>query len=199
MLLPGFLEIANRTGLPLRLLEIGASAGLNLRWDHFPFLAVPAGIRIAERRGCDVNPIDATLDEGRIALLSFVWADQTARLQLLSEAIDIARRVPATVDRADAADWLRIHLAEPAPGSTTVVFHSVVMPYIAEAKRDEICRLIEDAGDRATSHAPLAWLSMEPGTEPGAEQADIHLALWPGGKRRLIAQSSFHGRDVILL
>src|ERR1051325_1682374 len=52
-LLPGFLEVALRTGLPLRLLEIGASAGLNLRWDHFPFLEVTAAIRVAERRGCD--------------------------------------------------------------------------------------------------------------------------------------------------
>src|SRR5579863_3847406 len=34
-LLPGFLEVVRQTGLPLRLLEIGASAGLNLRWDHF--------------------------------------------------------------------------------------------------------------------------------------------------------------------
>jgi hypothetical protein len=40
-LLPGFLEVARHTGLPLRLLEIGASAGLNLRWDHFPFLMCP--------------------------------------------------------------------------------------------------------------------------------------------------------------
>ena len=36
-LLPAFLEVARQAGLPLRLLEIGASAGLNLRWDHFPF------------------------------------------------------------------------------------------------------------------------------------------------------------------
>ncbi|HET8954118.1 MAG TPA: DUF2332 family protein [Solirubrobacterales bacterium] len=33
-LLPGFLAVARETGLPLRLLEIGASAGLNLRWDR---------------------------------------------------------------------------------------------------------------------------------------------------------------------
>jgi hypothetical protein len=32
-LLGGFLEIARRTGLALRLLEVGASAGLNLRFD----------------------------------------------------------------------------------------------------------------------------------------------------------------------
>src|SRR5579871_5602476 len=44
-LMPGFLEVVRHTGLPLRLLEIGASAGLNLRWDHFPFLGVPATVR----------------------------------------------------------------------------------------------------------------------------------------------------------
>ena len=77
-LLPGFLEVVRHTGLPLRLLEIGASAGLNLRWDQFPFLDVPATIRVAERRGCDLNPIDPTLDESRAALLCFVWPDQTA-------------------------------------------------------------------------------------------------------------------------
>jgi hypothetical protein len=60
-LLPGFQEVGRRTGLPLRLLEIGASAGLNLRWDHFPFLSVPTTMHVIERRGCDLNPIDPTL------------------------------------------------------------------------------------------------------------------------------------------
>jgi hypothetical protein len=34
-LLGGFLEVARDTGLPLRLLEVGASAGLNLRFDAY--------------------------------------------------------------------------------------------------------------------------------------------------------------------
>src|SRR3954447_22811710 len=34
-LLGGFLTVAAETGLGLRVLEIGASAGLNLRWDRF--------------------------------------------------------------------------------------------------------------------------------------------------------------------
>ena len=194
-LLPGFAEVARRTGLPLRLLEIGASAGLNLRWDNFPFLEVPTGIRVAERRGCDLNPIDPTLDENRPALLSFIWPDQTDRLQQFSEVIEIARRVPAPVDQCDAVEWLRIHLAEPHPGAATVVFHSVVMLYLTEDGRQNVRCAIEDAGKRATMDAPLAWLSME----PGADQADIHLTIWPGGERRLIAQSSFHGRDVKVL
>jgi hypothetical protein len=194
-LLPGFLEVARATGLPLRLLEIGASAGLNLRWDHFSFLSVPATVRIVERRGCDLNPIDPTLDDSRIALLSFVWPDQTDRLQQLAEALEIARRVPVAVDRCDAADWLSVHLADPQPGVATVVFHSVVMPYLTEEGRENVRHVIEDAGLRAISSAPLAWLSME----FGADQADVHLTVWPGGERRLIAQSGFYGRDVKLV
>ena len=191
-LLPGFLEVAHRTGLPLRLLEIGESAGINLRWDHVPFLDVPATIRVAERRGCDLNPIDPTLDESRGALLCFVWPDQIDRLQLLAEVIEIARRVPAPVDRCDAVDWLRLHLADLQPGVATIVYHSIVMPYLTEDHRETLQHVMGDAGGRATVEAPLAWLSME----PGAEQADVHLTLWPGGDRRLIAHAGFHGRDV---
>jgi hypothetical protein len=194
-LLPGFLEVVRQTGLPLRLLEIGASAGLNLRWDHFPFLDVPATIRVAERRGCDLNPIDPTLDESRAAMLCFVWPDQVDRLQKLAEVIEIARRVSAPVDRCDAVDWLRIHLADPRPGVATIVYHSVVMSYLTEEHREKLRHVIEDAGHRAAADAPLAWLSME----PGADEADVHLTMWPGGKRRLIAQAGFHGRDVRVL
>ena len=38
-LLFGFLSVAGETRLPLRLLEVGASAGLNLRWDRFCYVA----------------------------------------------------------------------------------------------------------------------------------------------------------------
>jgi hypothetical protein len=100
--------------------------------------------------------------------------------------------VPATVDRSDAVDWLRIHLADARPGVATIVYHSVVLPYLSEDARENLKGVIDDAGRRATADAPLGWLSME----PGADQADVHLTLWPGGERRLIAQAGFHGRDV---
>jgi hypothetical protein len=191
-LLPGFLEVVRRTGLPLRLLEIGASGGLNLRWDHFPFLAVPATVRVIERRGCDLNPIDPTRDESRPALLCFIWPDQTDRFQQFTEALEIACRVPAPVDRSDAVPWLETHPAHPRPGVATVVFHSFVMPYLSEDIRQNVRQIMEQAGRRATADAPLAWLSME----PGIGQADVHLTMWPGGERRLIAQAGFLSRDV---
>jgi hypothetical protein len=71
---------------------------------------------------------------------------QTDRLQLLAEVIEIARRVPAPVDRCDAVDWLRIHLADPRPSVATIVYHSVVMPYLTDENRENLRRVIEDAG-----------------------------------------------------
>ena len=115
-LLPGFFDIVRHAGLPLRLLEIGASAGLNLRWDHFPFLAVPAAIRVIERSACDLNPIDPTLDESS-ALLCFIWPDQADRLQQFTEVLEIARRVPEPVDRSDAVPCHRLILPNRARAS----------------------------------------------------------------------------------
>src|SRR3954468_12297037 len=115
-LLGGFLTVAEQTGLGLRVLEIGAAAGLNLRWDRFRYDAadwgfgdsasparipceyeggrppLPRAVWVMGRAGCDPSPIDATSDEGRLALESFIWPEQVERLELLRCAIDVARR-----------------------------------------------------------------------------------------------------------
>lgn len=212
----GFLEVARATGLPLRCLEVGASGGLNLRWDRFRYEAPssawgdpaspvvlrdswPEGrppfdvtAQVAERAGCDPSPIDPTTEAGRRTLLSFVWPDQRERLELLQAAFTVAARVPATVDRANGADWLADRLATPTPGMATIVYHSIVIQYFDQASRDRMQATLREAGARATPGAPLAWLQME----PGGEQAELRLTTWPGGDERLIATVGFHGRDV---
>ncbi len=215
-LLCGFANVARGTGLPLRCLEIGASAGLNLRWDHFRYTTADAAwgdpaspvvlrdcyasdvvpfdvsARVVERAGCDASPIDPTSDEGRTTLLSFVWPDQSERLALVRAACDVARRVPAAVDRKNGADWIEARLARPTPGAATVVYHSIVIQYFDAVSRDRLIATIADAGRRATAAAPLAWLRME----PGGEQAEVRLTVWPGGEERLVATTGYHGRDV---
>jgi hypothetical protein len=212
----GFLTVARETGRDLRCLEIGASAGLNLRWDHFRYEAGQAtwgdprspvvmrdsyregappfdvAARVVERAGCDPNPLDPTTDDGRLTLMSYVWPDQAERLALLRAACDVARRVPGPVERASAPDWLAGKLAAAATGLATVVYHSIVLQYLDQPSRDRMRAVIEDAGARATAAAPLAWLRME----PGGEQAEVRLMCWPGGTDRLVATTSFHGRDV---
>ncbi|HET7420309.1 MAG TPA: DUF2332 domain-containing protein [Candidatus Dormibacteraeota bacterium] len=168
-LLGGFLEVAHRTRKPLRILELGASAGLNLRWDRYRYESstgawgdpdspvafthhydVPPPMdRVADvvgRKGCDPHPIDPTSEEGALALRSSVWADQLGRLGLLDGALEVARDVPVEVEAADAAGFLERELAKDVPGVATVVFHSVVMQYVPEGDRDRISQLIRDAG-----------------------------------------------------
>lgn len=216
-LLPGFFAVAAATGLPLQLLEVGASAGLNLRWDCYRYEAdrfawgdpaspvrigfrleggAPAttAVEIAERRGCDPRPVDPASAEGRLTLLSFVWADQAERLERLHAASALAADLPVTVDRAGAAEWVAEQLADPVDGLATVVFHSIVVQYLPDGERREFERRILAAGEAATETAPLAWLRME----PAGERAEVRLTCWPGGEDRLLARAGYHGDPVQL-
>jgi hypothetical protein len=218
-LLGGFLTVAQETGLGLRILELGASAGLNLRWDRFRFEApdwafgdpssratvradyasgrppLPRLVWVSERAGCDAAPIDATTHDGALTLQSYVWPDQAERLELLRAAIEVARQTPATVDKADAADWLDERLARERGGMATVVYHSVFWGYLTDAGRERIKRALHEAGAKATEAEPLAWLRME----TGADQTDVTLTTWPGGEERLLATAGYHGRPVTWL
>jgi hypothetical protein len=176
-LLGGFLEVAHRTGLPLRILEIGASAGLNLRWDRYRYessdgvwgdpgspvrfdhaFEVPPPLNrpaeVGERKGCDLNPIDPASSEGALTLRSFVWADQLSRLSLLDGAIKVAEDLPADVERSDAAAFLERELLEQRAGMATVVYHSVFMQYVSAEQRTRISRAIDDS--------TVYYLRMEP-------------------------------------
>lgn len=217
-LVGGFLQLAAESRRPMRVLEIGASAGLNLRFDRFrydqagegfgppdspvrfrdlwpgrrpPFDAV---IEVAARAGCDLDPVDPATEDGRLTLLSYVWPDQAERFGRTAGAIDVAREVPVAVDREDAAAWLDRRLAEPDPGVTTVVFHSIMWQYLDEQARAGVVRALEQAGARATGDEPLAWLRLEPSDDYSC--AELRLRTWPadaaGGRERLLARCSFH-------
>jgi hypothetical protein len=212
----GFLSLSASTGLPLRLLELGTSAGLNLRWDHFRYEASPreawgprgspvrfngmfegplpfhAGCEVLERRGCDPRPIDPTSRNGELTLRSFVWADQLGRLKLLRGGIAVARRVPAVVDQAGASEWLPERLARLPRGSVTIVFHTIVWQYLSPDDRRHVETTIERAGRRAARDTVLAWLRME----PAGPMTDVTLTVWPGAQERRIARAGYHGQPV---
>jgi len=161
--------------------------------DDAPPLDTPA--RVVARAGCDTAPVDPSTAEGRLTLLSYIWPDQAERLAHLRAALEVARRVPVRIDRAEATEWLVTRLATPTPGVATVVFHSIVMQYLAPADRERVRAIVREAGARATAAAPVARLRME----PAGELADVHLTLWPGGEKRRIARAHYHGRPVYWL
>jgi hypothetical protein len=213
-LVGGFLVVARDTGLPLRVLEVGSSAGLNLRFDRYWYESDGAGygepaspvrftglwedghppfetaVTIAERRGCDRDPIDAGAEDGRLTLLSYVWPGQTERFTMLRAALDVARDVPVAIDRADIPDWLGRQLDEPAPDRATVVFHSIVWQYLTDDERTTAEAVLATSGNRATADAPLAWLRLEP--SPDLTHTELRVTTWPGGEDRLLARGHYH-------
>jgi hypothetical protein len=217
VLIGGFLMIARETGLPLRLLEIGASAGLNTIWDRYQYqlgeaqwgdprsavrLAprwtgppppVDAALRVAERAACDMAPVDLADDAQRLRLRAFVWADQQERLARIDAAIGLARRDWPRVEQADAADWIEARLAR-REGCVTVIYHSIMWQYMPEPTRDSIAASIARAGAAADAAAPLAWLRFEP-TSP-EETPELRLTLWPDGRDRRLAVAQPHGASV---
>ncbi len=194
-LLGGYLEVAE-LGIPLRILEVGASAGLNLRFADPWFGQPPAldrTVTVSSRKGCDLQPLDPTTEQDRRRLRSYVWPDQTERRIRLDGALAAAPRAEVTVDRADAVTWLGDRLAEAVPGVVTVVVHSVMFQYLTSEDRRRFLGIIDLAGARASPDAPVAWLRME----PGGDQAEIRLTTWPTGGSLLVATSSYHGPPVV--
>jgi hypothetical protein len=118
---------------------------------------------VVARKGCDLNPIDPTSEDGALSLRSFVWADQLVRLGLLDGAIQVAREHPVEVERMDAASFLDRELAHPVRGVATVVFHSVFIQYVEEIERHRMLNAIDEARRRSTPQAPVYYLRMEPG------------------------------------
>jgi hypothetical protein len=121
-----------------------------------------------------------------------VWPDQVDRLRRLDAAIEVARRVPAAVDEADAASWIADRLRAPTPGLATVVVHSIVLQYLDRPGRARFREAVNEAGARATGSAPLAWLRLE----PGGERAEIRLTTGPHGDEVVLGSSGYHGQPV---
>jgi hypothetical protein len=212
-----------RYGLPLHLSELGASAGLNLLWDHYA-LSLPglhlgpvdaaltltpdwrgplppqATPTILSRAGVDLSPLDPVADRDR--LLAYVWADQTVRADRCRAALTLAARLHPQVTRGDAAGWLEQRLAQPRDG-LHLVFHTVAAKYFPAATTARVAAAFAKAGARATADHPLAHLSMEydgpaPDSGPGAALT-LTLwpgTLWPGGKVIALGRADFHGRWV---
>lgn len=213
-LIAGAHLLASRFDMPLRLSELGASGGLNLMFDQFhltaggtqygpqnaPVSLAPkwAGtcpdsttISVAERRGVDLNPLDAHAPKDALRLLAYLWPDQTARLTRTRAATALQ---DAPVDRADAIDWLERRLVAPASGQLHLVYHTVAWQYFPTKAQTRGTALMKAAGARATENSPLAWLKMEADTNtPGAR---LSLRYWPGDVQLELGRIDFHGRWV---
>ncbi|MTH35603.1 DUF2332 family protein [Paracoccus limosus] len=183
----------------LDLLELGASAGLNLnfplyhldpeRMDAQPDGVIltpdwhgtppdPRPLRFGTARGVDLSPVDAIRDGLR--LLAYVWPDQPQRAARLRAALAIACQHPPQVDQGDAAPWLATQLARPAQRGR-MVYHTVAAQYFPAESRARIETLLHETGAATTPGKPLCHVSME---SAGPEGMALQLRLWDKGRMR---------------
>jgi hypothetical protein len=222
-LLPAFLTVAAETGLPLELVELGPSAGLNLELDRYRYryaegawgdpsaplvleavedgrvparlLAEPLPIR--RRRGIDLSPIDATTDEGLTLLRAFLWPGRDDRRERLEAAVAAFRAAPERPEliRGDYVERLPGLLAERADDAVTVVFQTASTGYLLPERRRRIAAVLDHA---AQDGRPLAWVSTRATDEREGEREDaweLELRIWPGPVRH-IAHLGYHGNHL---
>jgi len=204
-LLVGMFDLATASGcLRVRLLELGASAGLNQLVDRFRAVGddwswgpvespvqlldavhgtiTPVTLDIVAARGCDLDPVDATSDQGRLRLTSFVWPFDVHRHERLAGALRLATAHPPVVDRASAADWLTARLAAvpPDPSTLTVVWHSVTQLYWPAAEIAEVRATLSAYGrDHRVAEVGMEYaIDSDPAGKP-----EVRTTLWSGDGR----------------
>lgn len=172
---------------PVALIEVGASAGLCLYPDRYSYdydrrpvgppsslhvhLATSGGVPVPDRLpevsariGVDLNPLDPTDADDRAWLRALVWPGPPAadRLARLDAAAVIARKDPPRMLRGDLIDRLPEALGLVPEGSTAVVFHTAVLPYVPSERKTAFVALLRELGVR--------WIAQEgPGALPDVD------------------------------
>ena len=220
VLLPAFGLIARRANNPLALVEVGASAGLNLLFDRYaydygagraagdadspvrisceargdnevPLPRHPPGVVC--RVGLDLNPLDVRDPASARWLEALIWPEEYAhRAPLLRAALALARRAPPTLLRGDALDLLPEVLADVPVGATTCVFHTFTLSQFPEQARERFDELLrERARGRDLYRVSVEWL--------GADDAPLlRLVAHENGEEKaaLLARCDDHGEWV---
>ncbi|GHG80418.1 DUF2332 domain-containing protein [Streptomyces griseocarneus] len=144
VLLPAFAALQQQLddSHPIRIVDVGASAGLNLLWDRYTYdygghrLSLPASdpdtelfceikggtpplsldvARFVRPVGIELHPVDITDHEATEWLVSLTWPEQTTRMHTLNRALTLAARTPPTILAGRAEDHLADVVTETPP------------------------------------------------------------------------------------
>ena len=225
-LLAGFLTVAAAHPLPLRILEIGSSAGLNLCWDRYRYAIVSQSEANAAPQSVWGNPASPVL-------IQTGWEGSR---EVFATSATVAERGGCDVAPLDVTDpaharglesfiWpdqperlaqLRaaIALARQAPPQ---LHRRAAADWLAEvlaAPRRGVASVVfhsimwwylsENERERVTAIIAAAGARAD-GTAPlawlrmelmASTEADLRLTMWPGGNEVLLGRADSHGRYV---
>jgi hypothetical protein len=170
LMLPVFASLPE----PLALLEVGASAGLNLFPDRYAYRygdhLVGSGSPVLEcaatgltppdrlpkvvwRAGLDLNPLDVTVPADVAWLDALIWPEHEHRRARLRAAAAVAAAEPPLLVRGDAVDDLPALAAQAPAGATLVVFHTSVLYQLPAERQAAFVEVVRGL--------PGHWVSVE--------------------------------------
>jgi len=191
-LLPAFATVAGEhPGRALGLVDLGASAGLNLLFDRYGYdygggrLAGATGstvqldcelrgpglpplgpVPVASRTGLDQRPVDLGTEEGPRWLLACQWPGHLERFRRQRHALALAAEAPGPpeVVRGDMIDDLPRVVDRVPVDAHLCLFHSWVAAYLTPDRQRELVGAVQELAARR----PLSWLFAEsPYETPG--------------------------------
>jgi len=216
-LVPAFALVAARAGgRPLALVDVGASAGLNLLWDRYGYdygggrhcgnPASPVHITcklrgerfpplpkvlpaVAFRTGIDLAPIDVRDPDAALWLRALVWPDHADNAALLDAAISVARHDPPPVRTGDALDILPEVLAMAPDEAALCVYHNHTLNQFSPEARDRFAALID-------KHAAARDIYRLAAESLSTLEVTLELTVSAAGARtsELLARCHAHGR-----
>ncbi|MFK0202788.1 DUF2332 domain-containing protein [Streptomyces lavendulae] len=182
-LLPAFAALQQQLddGRPIRIVDVGASAGLTLLWDRYTYdydghlVTLPGSDPDTVLR-CDVNgqapplsldvtrfvrpvgiepsPVDVTDPEATEWLVSLTWPEQTGRMHTLNSALALAARTPPTILSGTAQDHLA-DIVDETPDDQHLVFvfsWSIYQIFGSPGGRERLVDTLADLSQRRPLH-----------------------------------------------
>ena len=198
------------------LLEIGPSAGLNLRLDCYryeygdghgwgdpkaqPVLIVddrgdskpplPERLEVVARRGLDLNPLDPGDPDTVRWLRALIWPEHVERAHAMDAALAHSQSVPIEIIRGDATRDVEREVQALPEDAARVVFATHVFYQISREGRQAIAEGLADA----SAEQPLDLILMESSGE--GDSIVTHFAFEDGRRSasRQLARADSHGR-----
>jgi len=179
----GLALVRRVTTAPVCVVEVGCSAGLNLRADRYAYsvgtatfgdLASPVRIAvdipaadllpdltdlpaIADAVGVDLEPPDPADDNDRAWLRALVWPENTHQAAQLTAALDLVAADPPRVVRGDVID-IGPAIAAALPRSLPrLVVHTATRIHVPHERRPAFDAAIAAFG----AHGPMLHLALE--------------------------------------
>lgn len=198
------------------LLEIGPSAGLNLRLDRYRYEygngvvwgeatarpklicetrgdrmpPMPGRLDVVARHGLDLNRIDLENPAEIRWLRALIWPEHSERARVMDEALALAKTVPIEIEEGDATSEIAAHIDRLPSNAARVLFATHVFYQISAEGR----RKIRDGIASASRTQPVDFILMD---SSGEGDSKIRRFSYEDGEqtgRTILARSDSHGR-----